>query len=73
MYRRQVQECLAVLAELTGSPGRQAGEREAVLTLGVLVGAIFLARAVGDPGLSRHMLANAAAALKQCNLNRKDP
>ena len=64
-YTRQVQECLSVLADLIDDPDRQAGEREAVLTLSALVGAISMARAVDDPGLSRHILANAAAALKQ--------
>ena len=68
-YTRQVQECLAVLAGLTGSPDRQAAEREAVLTLSVLVGAISIARAVDDPGLSEQIMASAAAALKQCILN----
>ena len=68
-YTRQVQECLAVLADLTGNPDRQAGEREAVLTLSVLVGAISIARAVDDPDLSEQIMANAAAALKQCILN----
>ena len=64
-YTRQVQECLAVLADLSGYPDRQAGEREAVLTLSVLVGAISIARAVDDPDLSEQIMANAAAALKQ--------
>ena len=50
-------------------PDRQAGEREAVLTLSVLVGAISIARAVDDPDLSEQIMANAAAALKQCILN----
>jgi TetR/AcrR family transcriptional regulator, transcriptional repressor for nem operon len=72
-YTRQVQECLGVLADLIDNPDRQAGEREAVLTLSVLVGAISMARAVDDPGLSRDILANAAAALKQGILNREDP
>ncbi len=67
-YTRQVQECLAVLADLI-HPVRQAGEREAVLTLSVLVGAISMARAVDDPDLSEQIMANAAAALKQCILN----
>ena len=58
-----------MLADLTGKPDRQAGEREAVLTLSVLVGAISMARAVDDPGLARHIMTNAAAALKQCILN----
>jgi TetR/AcrR family transcriptional regulator, transcriptional repressor for nem operon len=68
-YTRQVNECLAVLADLTGNPDRQAADREAVLTLSALVGAISVARAVDDPDLARHILANAAAALKQCILN----
>ena len=50
---------------LNGNPDHQAAEREAVLTLSVLVGAISIARAVDDPDLSRHILDNAAAALKQ--------
>jgi TetR/AcrR family transcriptional regulator, transcriptional repressor for nem operon len=67
-YTRQVQECLAVVADLTGNPDRQAGGRDAVLTLSVLVGAISMTRAVDDPDLSRRILTNAAAALKQCIL-----
>ena len=68
-YTRQVKECLAVIADLTRNPDRQAGEREAVLTLSALVGAISMARAVDDPDLSEQILTNAAAALKQCILN----
>jgi TetR/AcrR family transcriptional regulator, transcriptional repressor for nem operon len=68
-YTRQVKECLAVIADLTGNPDRQAGEREAVLTLSALVGAISMARAVDDPDLSEQILTHAAAALKQCILN----
>ena len=64
-YTRQVNECLAVIANLTGNPDRQAGEREAVLTLSALVGAISMARAVDDPDLSQQILTNAAAALKE--------
>jgi hypothetical protein len=64
-YTRQVKECLAVLADLIGNPDGQAGEREAVLTLSVLVGAISMARAVDDPDLARQIMTNAAAALKQ--------
>ncbi len=63
-YTRQVQECLAVLADLTANPDRQAAEREAVLTLSALVGAISMARAVDDPDLSQQLLSSAAAALK---------
>jgi TetR/AcrR family transcriptional repressor of nem operon len=68
-YTRQVKECLAVLAGLTGNPDRQAAEREAVLSLSALVGAISIARALDDPDLSEQILADVAAALKQRNLN----
>jgi TetR/AcrR family transcriptional repressor of nem operon len=68
-YTRQVKECLAVLAELIDSPDGQTGEREAVLTLSALVGAISIARALDDPELSEQILADAAAALKQYILN----
>jgi TetR/AcrR family transcriptional regulator, transcriptional repressor for nem operon len=64
-YTRQVKECLAVLAGLIDDPDRQVGEREAVFTLSVLVGAISMARAVDDPELSRQILTNAAAVLKE--------
>jgi TetR/AcrR family transcriptional repressor of nem operon len=64
-YTHQVQEYLAVLADLLDHPDRQVGEREAILTLSSLVGAIALARAVDDPELSQQILTNAAAALKE--------
>ena len=64
-YTRQVKVCLAVLADLIGNPDGQAAEREAVLTLSALVGAISMARAVDDPNLSQQILTNAATALKE--------
>jgi TetR/AcrR family transcriptional regulator, transcriptional repressor for nem operon len=64
-YTHQVQEYLAMLADLIDNPDRQVEEREAVLTLSVLVGAISMARAVEDPDLSQQILTNAAAALKE--------
>ena len=64
-YSRQVRECLAVIADLIDNPDHQAGLREAVLTLSVLVGAISIARAVDDPDLSEQIMTQAAAALKQ--------
>jgi TetR/AcrR family transcriptional repressor of nem operon len=64
-YTRQVRECLTVLADLIDNPDRGVGEREAVLTLSALVGAISMARAVDDPDLSKQILTNAAAALKE--------
>jgi TetR/AcrR family transcriptional repressor of nem operon len=71
-YPRQVEVCLAVLADLTGHPDRQAGEREAVLTLSALVGAISMARAVDDPDLSQQILTSAAAALKELRHSQAD-
>jgi hypothetical protein len=62
---RQVTKCLAVIADLTDNPNRKAAQREAILTLSVLVGAISIARAVDDSDLSDQRLANAAAALNQ--------
>ena len=67
-YTRQVKECLTVLAGLIDNPDPQAAEREAVLTLSTLVGAISIARAVDDPDLSEHIMSNAAAVLKQHTL-----
>jgi TetR/AcrR family transcriptional regulator, transcriptional repressor for nem operon len=64
-YTRQVEECLAVLADLIDNPDGQVGECDAVLTLSVLVGAISIARAVDDPDLSERILTHAAAALKR--------
>jgi len=63
-YTHQVQVCLAVLADLIENPDREVGERDAILTLSVLVGAISMARAVDDPDLSQQILTNAVAALK---------
>ena len=56
-YTRQVKVCLAVLADLIDNPDRKVTEREAVLSLSALVGAISMARAVDDPDLSQHILA----------------
>jgi len=64
-YAHQVQECLGVIADLIDNADREVGERQAVLTLSVLVGAISMARAVDDPDLSQQILTNAAAALKE--------
>jgi hypothetical protein len=64
-YTHQVHVCLAVLADLIDNPDRQVGERDAVLTLSVVVGAISMARAIDDPDLSQQILTYAAAALKE--------
>jgi TetR/AcrR family transcriptional regulator, transcriptional repressor for nem operon len=64
-YTRQVRECLAVLTDLIDSSDRRMGEREAMLTLSALVGAISVARAVDDADLSARLLADVAAAVKE--------
>jgi TetR/AcrR family transcriptional repressor of nem operon len=64
-YTRQVKECLAVLTDLVDSPDHHIAEREAILTLSAIVGAISMARAVDDPDLSEQILTNVAAALKE--------
>lgn len=63
-FSQQVQECLAVLADLLDEPDGAVAKHEAMVTLSVLVGAISLARAVDDPELSKAILTNAATALK---------
>ncbi len=64
-YSHQVEECLSVLADLVGEPDRKVAEREAVLLLSALVGAISIARAVENQALSRQILNDAATALKE--------
>jgi TetR/AcrR family transcriptional regulator, transcriptional repressor for nem operon len=58
-YARQVRSYVELLAELT--PGRDSDE--AHLILAALVGALVLARAVGDRGISDQILDSAARAL----------
>jgi len=64
-YTHQVHEYLAMLADLIDNPDRKVREREAALMLSALVGAISMARAVDDADLSKQILTNAAAALKE--------
>jgi TetR/AcrR family transcriptional repressor of nem operon len=58
-YARQVRSYLELLTQLT--PGRDAGE--AHLILAALVGALVLARAVDDRGMSDEILDSTARAL----------
>jgi TetR/AcrR family transcriptional regulator, transcriptional repressor for nem operon len=66
-YGRQVEKYLDVLAGLIPStPSDPAADRrQAYLVLSALVGAVAMARAVGDDDLSKEILAETAAALKQ--------
>lgn len=62
-YAGQVLEYLELLAGL--APGDDPGDSHlAVLTLSALVGALSIARAVGDPDLSARILKETAASLK---------
>jgi len=64
-YGRQVEQYIELLAALT--PGTDAaGDRlRACLVLSALVGALAMARAIGDGGLSDEILSGTATALKE--------
>ena len=64
-YTHQVEHCLSVLADLIGDSDPKVAERESVLLLSALVGAISIARAVDDQRLSNQILSETAAALKE--------
>ncbi len=64
-YTRQVKECLAVIGDLIDGSDHQPAERQAIVTLSLLVGAITIARAVDDIELSDQILTSAATALKE--------
>ncbi|WP_029117251.1 TetR/AcrR family transcriptional regulator [Mycobacterium sp. URHB0044] len=63
-YGRKVEEYLELFAGLASSSDPGADRRRAYLVLSALVGAIAMARAVGDGDLSDDILAETAAALK---------
>lgn len=63
-YSRQVEQYLEVLAGLTPSSDAVGDRRRACLVLSALVGAVAMARAVGEVGLSDDILTETAAALK---------
>jgi TetR/AcrR family transcriptional regulator, transcriptional repressor for nem operon len=64
-YTRQVRECLGIVADLLEDLDQDQTEREAALTVSALVGAITITRALGDSDLSRQLLTNVTAALKE--------
>jgi len=68
-FTRQAQVCLSVLTDLVDNADREVGEREAVLALSALVGAISMARAVDDLELSQQIMTDTKAALKERMLN----
>ena len=57
-------ELLATLIRKTNETDRRSARSQAVLTYCTLVGAISMARAVSDEGLSREILKTAAQSLK---------
>jgi TetR/AcrR family transcriptional regulator, transcriptional repressor for nem operon len=63
-YRRQVERYLEVLTGLTPTSDVVDDRRRACLVLSALVGAVAMARAVGEVGLSDDILTETAAALK---------
>ena len=63
-YSRQVDQYLEVLAGLTPTSNAAGDRRRAYLVLSALVGAVAMARAVGEGGLSDDILTKTAAALK---------
>lgn len=63
-YSRQVHQYLEVLAELAPTSDSVDDRRRACLVLSALVGAVAIARAVGDVELSDDILTETAAALK---------
>ncbi|WP_089100410.1 TetR/AcrR family transcriptional regulator [Streptomyces hyaluromycini] len=64
-YGRQVENYLDILAGLASGDDPAAERRQACLALSALVGAVAMARAVGDPELSAEILSETAAALKE--------
>jgi TetR/AcrR family transcriptional repressor of nem operon len=63
-YTRQVGSYIELLARLLPSMPADRGRAAAISALSTLVGAVSMARAVGDEALSREILASAAAELK---------
>ncbi|NLS21150.1 TetR/AcrR family transcriptional regulator [Rhizobium sp. P40RR-XXII] len=64
-YGRQVERYLEQLAGLTLGTDAAADRRRACLILSALVGALAMARAVGERGLSDEILSETATALKE--------
>ncbi|PXX03245.1 TetR/AcrR family transcriptional regulator [Mycolicibacterium moriokaense] len=63
-YSRQVEQYLEVLAGLISTSDAAGDRRRAYVVLSALVGAVAVARAVGDVDLSDDILTQTAAALK---------
>jgi TetR/AcrR family transcriptional repressor of nem operon len=63
-YGRQVEQYLEYLAGVAPGSDTAGDRRRACLVLSAMVGAIAMARAVGDAGLSDAILTDTAAALK---------
>jgi len=64
-YGRQVEQYIELLAGLTPGTDAAGDRRRACLLLSALVGALAMARAIGDGGLSDEILSGTATALKE--------
>lgn len=64
-YGRQVEQYLDLLAGLTPGADASGDRRRASLVLSALVGALVMARAIGEGGLSDEILSETAEALKE--------
>ncbi|WEZ86230.1 TetR/AcrR family transcriptional regulator (plasmid) [Rhizobium sp. 32-5/1] len=64
-YGRQVEQYLELLAGLTPGTDAAGDRRRACLVLSALVGALAMARAIGEGGLSDEILSDTATALKE--------
>ncbi|WEA60892.1 TetR/AcrR family transcriptional regulator [Rhizobium sp. BJ04] len=64
-YGRQVEQYLELLAGLTPGTDAAGDRRRACLVLSALVGALAMARAIGEGGLSDEILSETATALKE--------
>lgn len=63
-YTRQVEIYLEAIGSLMTGDDRQAKRAKAITVLSTLAGAVSLARAVNDDGISREILKSVASALK---------
>lgn len=62
-YDGKLGEIVAAITDGPASPGKPAGEAEALVALSLLAGAVTLARAVADPALADRIADAAAATL----------
>lgn len=64
-YARRAERVIGTIATLAGGEDAQARRRRAIVALSTMVGALVMARAVGDEDLSAEILDAAKRALKE--------